>query len=38
MAGAEGQRRLDLDGDPIHRHAAAIMAAMHDKASRRNRL
>ena len=38
MAGAEGQRRLDLDGDSVRRHAAAIMAAVHDKASRRNRL
>jgi hypothetical protein len=38
MTGAEGLRRLDLDADPIRRHAAAIMAAVHDIAPRRNRL
>ena len=37
MAGAEGQRRLDLDADAIERHAGAIMGAVHDEAPGRDR-
>ena len=31
MAGAEGERGLDLDADPVARHPRAVMRAMDDK-------
>ena len=37
MAGAEGQRRLDLDAELVGGHPRAVMGAMHDKAPRRHR-
>ena len=37
MPGAEGQRRLDLDGKFVFRHALAVMRAMDDKAAGRHR-
>ena len=33
MAGAEGERRFDLDADAAGRDAGAIVRAMHDEAS-----
>ena len=33
MAGAEGERRLDLDAELVHAHGAAIMLAMQQKPS-----
>src|ERR1700728_255011 len=33
MAGAESQRRFDLDADAIEWDAGAIMGAVHDEAS-----
>ena len=33
MAGAERQRRLDLDAELVGRHPLAVMLAMHDKAA-----
>ena len=38
MAGAEGERGLDLDADPVGRHAPAIMRAVHDEAAGGDRL
>ena len=38
MAGAEGERRLDLDADPAWRDAGAIVRAVHDEAAGRDRL
>src|SRR5580704_17158608 len=37
MAGAERQRRLDLDAELIWRNARAVMLAMDDEASRAHR-
>ena len=37
MAGAEGQRRFDLDPDPVDRDAGAVVGAVHDKTARRDR-
>ena len=37
MAGAEGERRLDLDADAVGRDAGAIMRAVHDEAAGRDR-
>ena len=37
MAGAEGERRLDLDADAVGRHAGAVMRAVHDEAAGRDR-
>ena len=37
VAGAERQRRLDLDAELVRRHARAIMLAVHDEASGRDR-
>ena len=37
MAGAEGERRLDLDAELVWRHARAIVRAMDDEASGRHR-
>ena len=36
MAGAEGQRRLDLDGDRVDGDARPVMAAMNGEAAGRN--
>ena len=33
MAGAEGQRRFDLDADAVERDAGAVMGAVHDEAA-----
>ena len=33
MAGAEGQRRFDLDADAIDGNAGAVMGAVHDEAA-----
>ena len=33
MAGAEGQRRFDLDADAVVRDAGAVMGAVHDEAA-----
>ncbi len=33
MAGAESQRRFDLDADAIERDAGAVMGAVHDEAA-----
>ena len=38
MAGAEGERRLDLDADAVGRNAGAVMGAVHDEAAGRDRL
>ena len=38
MAGAEGERGLDLDADPVRRHTPAIMRAVHDEAAGGDRL
>ena len=38
MAGAERERRLDLDADGASRNAGAVMGAMHDEAAGRDRL
>ena len=35
MAGAEGERRLDLDADPVRRNARAVMRAVHREAAGR---
>ena len=37
MAGAEGERRLDLDADPVDRNAGAVVGAVHDKTAGRDR-
>src|SRR5580704_7595149 len=37
MAGAERQRRLDLDAELVGRNARAVMVAMHDEATRAHR-
>ena len=36
MAGAERQRRLDLDAEPVGRHLRAVVAAVHDEAAGAN--
>ena len=33
MAGAEGERRLDFDADPVDRDAGAVVGAVHDKTA-----
>ena len=33
MAGAESQRRLDLDADAVDRNAGAVMRAVNDEAA-----
>ena len=38
MAGAERERRLDLDADGASRNASAVMGAVHDEAAGRDRL
>ena len=38
MAGAEGERGLDLDADAVDRNAVAIVRAMHDEAPGGDRL
>ena len=38
MAGAERQRRLDLDADAVRRNAGAIMRAVNDEAAGVDRL
>jgi len=38
VAGAEGERGFDLDADGVHRHAPAVMRAMHDEAAGAHRL
>ena len=38
MAGAEGERRLDLDADAVERNAAAVVRAVHRKTAGRDRL
>ena len=38
MAGAEGERGLDLDADAIARHGDAIVRAVNDEAAGRDRL
>ena len=38
MAGAERERRLDLDADGASRNAGAVMGAVHDEAAGRDRL
>src|SRR5215218_9532375 len=37
MAGAEGESRLDLDGELVWRHAVAVMATVDDEAPGRHR-
>ena len=37
MAGAERERRLDLDPDPVDRNAHAVVRAVNDKAPGRDR-
>src|SRR5512135_2005371 len=37
MAGAEGERGLDLDADPVRRHATAIMRTVHHETANRDR-
>src|SRR3954467_10863444 len=37
MAGAEGESRLDRDGELVWRHAVAVMAAVDDEAPGRHR-
>ena len=37
MAGAERQRRLDLDADLVGRHPRAVVLAMHDETPGRDR-
>ncbi len=38
MAGAEGERGLDLDADAVRRDAGAVVRAVHDEAAGRDRL
>ena len=38
MPGAEGERRLDLDTDPIRRHGCAVVGTVHGEAAGENRL
>ena len=38
VAGAEGERRLDLDADPVRRDPRAVVGAVHDKAAGGDRL
>ncbi len=38
VAGAEGERCLDLDADPVDRNAGAVVGAVNDKPSGPNRL
>ncbi len=38
MAGSERQRRLDLDADPVERHAAAVVRAVNHEAAGLDRL
>ena len=38
MAGAEGERRLDLDADPVDRDAGAVVRAVDDETAGRDRL
>ncbi len=38
MAGAERERRLDLDADAVRRHPGAVMRAVHQEAPGRDRL
>ena len=38
MAGAEGKRRLDLDGEVVPPHLMTVMAAMDEEAARPHRL
>ena len=38
MAGAEGERRLDLDADPVRRERRAVVRAVHREAAGRDRL
>ena len=33
MAGAEGERRLDLDAERVCRDAGAVVGAVHEKAA-----
>jgi hypothetical protein len=38
MAGAEGERGLDLDADAVGRNAGTVVRAVYDKAAGRDRL
>ena len=37
MTGAEGEGRLDLDGELVRRHAVTVVAAVNDEAPGRHR-